>query len=219
MRDYSRFDNYITQLQDDIYPQPEDPGHLEWALCSLKFIPEEVSTVLDVGCGTGFLKFYFEKLDVVWNGITLGEDDYKEGLRVGNHGIFMGDFSFLNFQDEMFDMVFARHALEHSPFPVITLMEWHRVAVDYLLLVAPAPDYWKYHGKNHYSVANEDQLWWWLKRAGWDIIQKDYLRTDDDVFMKYYLPEEKDRSKAVYPGAPQVVEYRYLCKKVEPQLE
>ena len=40
-----------------------------------------------------------------------------------------------------------------------------------------------------------------------------------DVFMKYYLPEEKDRSKAVYPGAPKVVEYRYLCKKVEPQLE
>jgi SAM-dependent methyltransferase len=216
MRDYSRFDQYINDLQGDIYPQPVDEAHLEWACSALEMIPEDVETVLDVGCGEGFLKRIFDQKKIVWNGITLGEQDYEVGRKQGHSGLFKGDFTFTHFSDEMFDLVFARHALEHSPFPIPTLKEWRRVSSNYLLLVAPAPQYWGWAGANHYSVANENQLWWWLTRTGWKIIDEDYLKTSHDEFMKYYLPEQKDRSKVVYPGAPKIVEFRYLCQKVEP---
>jgi SAM-dependent methyltransferase len=219
MRDYTLFDKYISILQQDVYPQPVDKGHLTWAKSSLKLVPDDVDTVLDVGCGEGFLKDYFEERKIVWSGITIGDDDYTKGREKGRDWLYKKDFTFTDYPHDMFDLVYARHALEHSPFPIITLMEWHRIAIEYLLLVAPAPEYWKYAGANHYSVANEDQLWWWLARAGWEIEERDYLRTDDAEFLEFYLPEEKDRSKAVYPGAPALVEYRYLCRKGVPRTE
>jgi len=218
MRDYERFNEYLDRLQGDIYPQPTDPGHLEWAIESLQMIPEDVMTVLDVGCGTGFCQDIFLGKKMIYSGITLGIADYKHA-RYNDRNVLLGDMSYLPWNDEDFHLVFARHALEHSPFPIITLMEWHRVASKYLLLVAPAPDYWNYHGKNHYSVANAQQLWWWLARAGWEIDKRWYLWSDDDSFMKHYLPQEQDRSKVEYPGPPVVVEYRYLCKKVNPKVE
>lgn len=216
MRDYTRFDKYVDQLQQDIYPQPPDAGHTEWAIEALELIPVEVNTVLDVGCGEGFLEEHFQKAEIDWFGVTLGEKDFERGRGLGRK-INLGDYSFLNLLDNNYDMVFARHALEHSPFPIITLMEWYRVARKYLLLVAPAPEYWNYNGQNHYSVANEDQLWWWLARAGWHINKREYLRTDDKSFLKYYMPENKKRDEVKYPGSPVIVEYRYLCEKVEPR--
>lgn len=216
MRDYTRFDKYVDQLQQDIYPQPPDAGHTEWALEALTMIPIEVNTVLDVGCGEGFLAVEFNKHEIGWAGITLGEKDYQKGNENGL-SIYLGDYTFLECENNAADMVFARHALEHSPFPIITLMEWHRVASKYLLLVAPAPEYWNYNGQNHYSVANEDQLWWWLARAGWNIIKREYLRTDNKSFLKYYMPDNKERDEVKYPGSPVIVEYRYLCEKVEPE--
>ena len=42
------------------------------------------------------------------------------------------DYNFLEYPDNSFDLVFSRHSLEHSPFPVLTLMEWYRVARDFM---------------------------------------------------------------------------------------
>lgn len=219
MRDYTNFDKYLSDIQLDTYPQPLDTGHLCWARESLNMVPDDTDTMLDVGCGEGFLKPDFEAREIVWNGITLGKVDYDRARKRGYGGIYLGDFTFTHFQDGMFDLIYSRHALEHSPFPIITLMEWHRIATKNLLLIAPAPEYWGYYGKNHYSVANEAQLWWWLRRAGWDIVERQYLKTSDKSFLEFYLPEQKDRTNVSYPGPPKVVEFRYLCRKVEPVAE
>ena len=69
---------------------------------------------------------------------------------------------------------FPRHSLEHSPMPLLTLMEWHRVARQYLMLIVPNPDYYTYIGKNHYAVMDKQQLSWLLRRAGWRVVAKDF---------------------------------------------
>ena len=50
--------------------------------------------------------------------------------------------------------------------PLLTLMEWHRVAKKYLMLILPNPDYYTYLGRNHYSVMDKQQAKWLLRRSG-----------------------------------------------------
>jgi len=174
--------------------------------------------VLDVGCGTGFCADKFQELGFQYYGITASYADYKEA-RDQDRNVRIGDMSYIPKDDESFDLVFARHVLEHSPFPIITLMEWWRVSKKYLLLVAPAPDYWGWGGKNHYSIANKDQLWWWLRRAGWKVVQDRDFTTSDNAFVKHYADNVKrmrdGESPIPHSGAPKIVEYRFLCEKVE----
>jgi SAM-dependent methyltransferase len=168
-RDLSRLDDYLDRLADDVYPQPPDPGHTKWAyevfdnwLAPLV----KIENVLDVGCGdTAFMKSKFEGLGWGYTGIALG---------VTHPDVVNLDFTFIPVIDETYDIVFSRHALEHSPMPVITLMEWARVAKKYLILVVPRPTTERsYVGRNHYSVANKEQLKFWLELAGWEVLKDD----------------------------------------------
>ena len=140
-RDTKNFLRYIQKLGKDIYPQPPDSSHTEWAINALyECLPEDVRTVIDMGCGQGFMQSYFENKGVAWEGVTLGKDYRvckKKGLPVHD-----ADITFLPFARNSYDLVFARHVLEHSPCPVPTLMEWRRISKKYLILISPAPEYW-----------------------------------------------------------------------------
>ena len=228
MRDYSRFDKCLDRLLQDVYAQPPDRGHTEWAtdvvrgLCT---IPKNIRNVLDVGCGQGFLAGEFNNMGLAWTGVTIGEDYRickKNGLNVNE-----SDMSFLPFEDNSFDLIFARHVLEHSPFPVITLMEWRRVCKGWLALVAPSPDYWGWGAKNHYSVMSKDQLEWLLKRSGWSEINSQTFTNRDQKFMKHWkvlqqaiFEQGEEGIAEVFEANPEVdVEYRMLLEKAEPILE
>lgn len=43
----------------------------------------------------------------------------------------------LPFEDDAHDFVFSSHVIEHFPDPIRALVEWHRVARRYIVLVAP----------------------------------------------------------------------------------
>lgn len=174
MRDYSRFDENLSRLMGDVYEQPEDKGHRGHALrlCVWALSNMEVGSVLDVGCGNGFCQSFLYD----YTGIGLG-DDIRIGKSMGRNVREM-DFNFLDFPDESFNTVFSRHSLEHSPFPVLTLMEWHRVARKNLILCVPNPFHYTYVGRNHYSVANAHQTAWWLRRAGWRIFKARKTQTE-----------------------------------------
>lgn len=213
MRDYAQFDSYVNQLTADVYAQPADAGHTAWAqqaIATLCAIPRGMTNILDVGCGQGFLEPVFRARGLDWTGVTLGED-YQvakaKGLKVHE-----ADMTFLPFQDKSFDLIFARHVLEHSPFPVITLMEWKRVsrAGGFLILIAPTPEYWTIRGRNHYSVLRKEHLWWLLERAGWHPIHENQLTTHDKAFSPGM--EESPPPKAD-------VEYRFLCEQRPAVLE
>lgn len=178
MRNYLFFDRYLDELQQDIYEQPEDVGHTEMATEIIdKWMPllPDVQTVLDAGCGTGFCKFVFNKYNLGYVGIDTND--------IAPWGFMKGDFTFSNIHDEMFDLIFSRHTLEHSPFPLITLMEWHRIARKYLMLIVPNPSHYTYSGRNHYSVLNVQQCKWLLRRAGWEIFERDYSNATEMRFL------------------------------------
>lgn len=207
-----KLQRYLDKLYRDIYPQPDDPGHTDWAQHAVDVLCPEISTVLDVGCGVGFCAPLFLDRGISYIGCTLGEEDYRDAVKA-RYNVFLSDMSDIKMDDNSVDMVFARHVLEHSPMPIISLMEWHRVSRKYLFLIMPAPEFWTYRGKNHYYVMNKDQLWNLFEIVGWSVVKDQDFMTSDTLFMKHYLPEQKDRSKVVYPGRPIPVEYWYLLQK------
>ena len=217
-RNYNRIEIYLNKLEKDIYPQPVDPGHNAWAADVIeKLVPTDVETVLDVGCGEGFCEPIFKDKGIEWTGVTLGSADFHKA-RNNIRNVQHADATFLPFGADQFDLVFARHILEHSPMPLLTLMEWNFVAKKWLLIVAPSAEYWKYYGKNHYSVLHKDQLWWLLARAGWEIFAREDFYTSDKLFMDYFRTEHPQHER-VFPDSPRVVEMRFLCRKTKPRTE
>ena len=199
MRDYSRIDGYINKLYGDIYPQPEDDGHRGLGLRVIDHWMSRMTTchsVLDVGCGEGFCQPLFEKWNVEYEGIALGEDVMAAQEKGRN--VKRMDFSFLNYPDNFFDLIFSRHSLEHSPMPLLTLMEWERVSANWLGLVVPAPEWYGFTGRNHYSVMNFDQWKNILGVAGWNIM---WSEVDSIVF-------NPDQPEALKPH-----EYWIMCEK------
>ena len=248
MRDYRHFDQCLDRLTGDVYSQPSDEGHTEWATHAVKWILEEVyggmprrfrRKVLDVGCGQGFMCRVFEAMGFEWTGVTIGEDVKIAGENLGKLGkdpfkVNDADMTFLPFEDGRFDLIFARHVLEHSPFPIITLMEWRRVVRDdgHLCLVAPASHNWGYRGKNHYSIVPMSLLNWWTERAGWHTIHEFTFTNRDPLYLKHlepyqdgykfpykYPPPPKTKEEILesYPEGP--VEFRLICKAGEETIE
>lgn len=174
MRDFSHINSYIDRLYSDIYEQPEDIGHTRLAQKVVDHWCSRMTTchsVLDVGCGQGMCQPMFERWGIGYTGIAIGEDVIR--AQSLNRNVQVMDFSFLDFPDSSFDMIFSRHSLEHSPMPLLTLMEWERVAKNWLGIVLPAPEWYTYAGQNHYAVMNMEQIKNLLGVAGWRVMWED----------------------------------------------
>ena len=133
--------------------------------------------ILDLGCGPGYFLDGMkqrEYTDVV--GVTLSPGDIKICEDKG-HKIAKYDLSFLpqkdGYFDESVDFIFLRHALEHSPYPIFSLMEYNRVLKQgsKMYIEMPAPDCERGHeyNLNHYSILGQNQLAALITRCGFDI--------------------------------------------------
>ena len=135
--------------------------------------------ILDMGSGPGYFCDEMKSRGYTnYTAVTLGDEDIKmcvdKGHRVGKY-----DISFLpakdGYIDESVDFIFCRHALEHSPYPIFTLMEYNRVLKQgsKLFLEVPAPDCDRRHefNLNHYSILGASQLAALLQRTGFTINQ------------------------------------------------
>jgi SAM-dependent methyltransferase len=109
-------------------------------------------------------------------GITLSDEDVDLCMSKG-HTVEKHDFSFLpqskGYDDNSVDFIFLRHTLEHSPYPIITLMEYNRILKQdsKIYIEVPAPDCERKHewNLNHYSILGPSQLIALLQRTGFDI--------------------------------------------------
>ena len=184
-RAYNRFDEYYEELLQDIYPQPSDEWHTEEMsrIINEWVAPLGIGSVLDVGCGEGEAQEFFLQHDIAYWGIAQGNDVIAAGTR----NVSEADFNFIDSNDNSYDLVFSRHSLEHSPFPLITLMEWHRVSSKWLCLVLPNPAHFTFVGRNHYSVMDASQSAWILRRAGW-VIEKFRISPEELWFLCYKMP-------------------------------
>jgi len=135
------------------------------------------SHILDLGCGPGyFLDEMKTRGYTNVTGVTLSPGDVQLCTNKG-HNIKQLDISFLpqqdGYHDESVDFIFLRHALEHSPYPIFSLMEYNRVLKQngYIYIEVPAPgcERGHEHNLNHYSILGADMLAALLLRTGFDI--------------------------------------------------
>lgn len=133
--------------------------------------------ILDLGCGPGYFLDEMKTRGYTNTvGVTLSAGDIKLCQGKG-HTIKKYDLSFLPVQDgyidESVDFIFLRHALEHSPFPIFSLMEYNRVLKQgaKIYIELPQPDCDRRHewNLNHYSIFGASQLAALLHRTGFDI--------------------------------------------------
>jgi SAM-dependent methyltransferase len=158
LRHYERLDRFIqSRLETDLYPEPVEELHLSItrqmidkldALCAVKN-----QAVLDVGCGQGVALEIFRQKGAKAIGVTMGTDYQvcrEKGLEV-----YEMDQSFLDFPQASFDIVWCRHAIEHSLFPLFTLHGLGEVLKhDGLLYIeVPEPSTPAHHenNPNHYA--------------------------------------------------------------------
>jgi SAM-dependent methyltransferase len=133
--------------------------------------------ILDLGCGVGyFLDLMKERGYTDLTGVSLSPGDIKTCQDKG-HKISKYDFSFLpqkdGYYDESVDFIFLRQTLEHSPYPIFSLMEYNRLLKQggKLYIEVPAPDCDRKHewNLNHYSILGQNQLAALITRCGFDI--------------------------------------------------
>jgi SAM-dependent methyltransferase len=163
--------------------------------------------ILDLGCGPGY--FLDEMKDREYtnvHGVTLSPGDIKICEDKG-HVIKKYDLSFLpqkdGYYDESVDFIFIRHALEHSPYPIFSLMEYNRILKQgsKIYIEVPAPDCDRKHeyNLNHYSILGHNQLAALLQRTGFDIDNFNNLEFDLNV------PNPED------PENPVKAKEKYYC--------
>jgi SAM-dependent methyltransferase len=195
---YRRLDAFLRRLQEDVYPEPPSELHDRLSaevfsrLQALHPLPAGAK-VLDVGCGQGVALELFRQAGMDAVGITLGPD--AEVCRAKGFTVLEMDFTFLDFEDGSFDLVWCRHALEHSVMPFFLLAEMRRILKPggVLYLEVPAPDTACAHqtNPNHYSVLGKSMLLELVRRAGlvptvkWDI--KFTTAAGPDVYMAFVL--------------------------------
>lgn len=164
-----------------IYDEGESPFHKSMTTKMVEVYVDPLNlpkdaTIIDVGCGPGYFLDEMkqrEYTNVV--GITLSPGDVKICEDKG-HTIKKYDISFLPqdvYPDESVDFIFSRHSLEHSPYPIFTLVEYNRVLKQggKIFIEVPAPDCERLHefNLNHYSILGSKQLEALLIRTGFEI--------------------------------------------------
>lgn len=154
------------------------------------------ANILDLGCGPGYFldEMKSRKYKNV-TGVTLSKEDIDLCQSKG-HTIKQYDLSFIPETDESVDLIWLRHALEHSPYPIISLMEYNRVLKQdgkiYIEVPAPDCDRKHEHNLNHYSILGQEQLGSLIQRTGFTIDSFDTISFNlningVDVTEKFYI--------------------------------
>lgn len=174
----ARLVSFVNKIEGETYPEAPSFIHSEITGKVLDTILPQYqinqgARILDIGCGQGpALNILRDKGYRSTVGITLNDEDVRI-CRKNGHDVRKMDQSFLEFTDASFDLVWARHVIEHSIFPYFTLAEFARVMAPggTLYLEVPAPETSCHHetNPNHYSVLGRGAWASLLGRCGFTV--------------------------------------------------
>ena len=201
---FDHVQRYVNALMSrDVYDEPKSDHHdrnaREAVIEFCKDLP--LNSAVELGCGAAPALDALREIGVEETlGVTLGHE-------APSHKVLRKDMHFTQLKNDSYDIVVARHALEHSYMPLIMLMEMHRISKQYALVVVPQPTQLMIEWKNHYSVLT-DPMWRQLfKLAGWEVVKYDEatvfrrLGEEDDVEYRYLLKIREDSDETVYNGS------------------
>lgn len=159
-----RLINSIEKSWLSVYPEKIEGIHEQITDNLLPYLNDKYlktkSNILDVGCGNGETLLKFKNLGHNAIGITLNDKDI-ESCKQKNLEVIKMDQSFLQFNENSFDFIWARHVLEHSIMPYHTLLEIKRVcrAEGLIYIEVPGSGTMCNHEKNanHYSILGKNE--------------------------------------------------------------
>ncbi len=195
---FERLEKFLEERKGDTVP--EATGNAYFMQEGIDVIQNKIKIgdkILDVGCGKGVALKMFRYLGTRPIGITINEEDKAIAEAEGDDVRIM-DMSFLEFDDNFFDGIWARHCLEHSIFPYYTLHEFNRVLKPggWMYVEVPGINTCSQHelNRNHYSVLTTE-MWASL-----------ILRTNFQITGSYALSFNLPTGKEIY--------YRILAEKM-----
>tara|TARA_B100000963_G_C22540238_1_gene631832 strand:+ start:184 stop:924 length:741 start_codon:yes stop_codon:yes gene_type:complete len=116
-------------------------------------------SILDVGCGTGYLTKVLEKENY---NKCISAIDYNIPIFLKNNNqfkCFEGDIleKLKSFNDNSFELVICTHVLEHIKSPELVLRDLRRISNNNLLIICPLEKNFKW-GMNYHINFYKDQL-------------------------------------------------------------
>jgi len=172
-----KLEHFLSNIEAQTYPEPVEEIHqgiTEQMMDRLfqRYPMSTGSSVLDVGCGQGVALEKFTALGLNATGITLNKEDVSICQQKGFNVHHM-DQSFLSMDDNSFDLVWNRHCIEHSIFPLFTLVGLHAVLKPggLLYLEMPGVDTTGKHetNPNHYSILGKSMWVQLIARSGFEM--------------------------------------------------
>jgi len=180
--DYKKFKAFEKRALDTVYSEAVGGFHDDIIPdISQRFLSEfnldPKCKILDIGCGPGV--FIKSAAALGYNnvtGVTLSTEDVGACVSQGFDAIH-ASMTDLPLEDATVDFIWCRHALEHSPYPLFTLFEFHRVLRPggqmYIEVPAPGNERVNMHefNPNHYSILG-DRMWQGLfQKSGFELFQ------------------------------------------------
>jgi len=126
-------DTYYETYSD--WGAKPDSKNIERVKRIIELIPKDVSTILDVGCGDGYLGNVL--IDRGYD--VTGVDISRKALRFFRGNAVLASIDSLPFKSKSFDLVLSSEVLEHIPFSIYnkSLQELERVANKYIVISTP----------------------------------------------------------------------------------
>lgn len=194
----NHLEQHLETLKKTVYVEPKFPWHESIIDSAFEQFVKKGSfkNVLDVGFGTGYSLEKFKKLGIDPIGITLENSELQCALLL-KYDVHLMDMANLDFEDGKFDLVWCRHALEHSPMPMIALMEFYRVLgkSGHLYVEVPADNVTHIENPNHFSVFS-DGAWQalfrkaeltLLHRGQFTVVHPNGKQKWHDIYWQYWL--------------------------------
>jgi SAM-dependent methyltransferase len=141
----------------ELYQERADPEHLisyyeaeataavlagyDCRLAKLKALTDGGRTLLDVGCGAGYLVERAALGGWEASGVEIGDWALAAAARRGVKNLFVGELKDLGFADEHFDVVYCAQVLEHLKQPMELLKEVKRILRPGGVFYADLPNY------------------------------------------------------------------------------
>ena len=173
----------------------------------LKIFPQDINSILDVGCGNGIITNELAKHYRV-----IGIDYSFQALKFVQSNKIRASSNYLPIKDSSFDAVFSSEMIEHLPESILeqTVSEFKRVTKKYLILTTPNQEnltkrYVKckkcgyvFHVDHHVNSFNKEIL---IKLIGDDFnfIQVEYFGWLDKEYNKFLLKIKQNLGKVWWP--------------------
>jgi SAM-dependent methyltransferase len=121
----------------------------------LNSIDKDTRSILDVGCGKGYL---LERIKKEHPQLKLSGIDVVNTIRDKDVQFYTGDITTMPFADNAFDTVICTHTIEHILDLQTAIKQLERVAAKQLIIVTPCQRYFYYTLDEHVNFFPEEEM-------------------------------------------------------------